>query len=122
MNGKLISIIYFYLVSIIALILLIIGVFHIISFTLNVTQFDKYPLTYGEDRCIMAEPLPASDSKQAVTDASVTAKQRTVCLSQLEIERKQRKVNDIKNAIAFPLLGLVLFFIHFPIALKRSKN
>lgn len=120
MSGKLISVIYFYLVSVISLILLIIGVFHIISFTLNTTQFDKYPLTYGEDRCL--QPLPAIDSKQSEGDASLSAKQKFDCLAQLEVERKQHRVNDLKNAITFPLLGLILFFIHFPIALKRSKN
>ena len=123
MSGKLIGIIYFYVVSVISLVLIIIGVFHIISFSLNITQFEKYPLLYGEDRCtIVPAPVSGPDMKQLPIDATASAQQKSDCLAQLEMERKQRKVNDLKNAIAFPLLGIILFSIHFPIALKRSKN
>lgn len=121
MNGKLISIIYFYLVSVLSLILLIIGVFHIISYTLNVTQFDKYPLTYGEDRCVVSQTIGAPEDKLNTVDASISAQQKKDCMTQLDVERKQRKINDLKNAITFPLLGIVLFLIHFPIALRRSR-
>ncbi len=125
MHGKTISQIYFYVISAISLIFIIIGVYNAVTFMVNVSQFEKYPLNFGgEDRCsYITMPQPVVDPKsQASISKEEQKKQNEMCLSQLELERKQHKVNDIKNAITFTLLGVILFSIHFPIALKRSKN
>ena len=129
MNGKVISLIYFYLVSIIGIILLIMGTYNAVTFAVNSTQFDKYPLQWGggEDRCtyaMMPQTVPDKNGipQTVETDKKAMEEQRKTCLASLEIERKQHKVDDIKNAITFTLIGGLLFGSHFTLGLRRSKD
>jgi hypothetical protein len=130
MSGKFIATIYFYLLSLIGVVLIVIGVFNIVNLAVNLTQFDKYPLRYGSENCdnypfsynssfaAPAKILP--DGRESTPSAQELEKQQKVCRDSAEMERKQHRVEDIKNAIAFPLVGLLLFLIHFPQAKKRS--
>ena len=122
MNSRVISVIYFYIVSLIAIILLIVGIHTAISYTVNITQFAQYPLPYGgEDRCnAYMVPQAPSPGKTAPAISSDQAKQQ--CLASLALERKQQRVSDLDNAVTFTLLGLLLFASHFPIALRRSRD
>jgi ABC-type Na+ efflux pump permease subunit len=128
MSGKLISIVYFYLISAIALVLLVIGVFHSVSFLVNITQYDQYPLRFGGiDRCgTYPQPAPYKETLPTPPSASASAgeqnQQQEQCEKSLVEERHQHKVDDLKNALTFSLIGLLLFGLHFPIALKRSRE
>src|SRR3989344_3613701 len=101
MTGRRISITYFYLVSAISLVVLVIGIFHTVTFIVNSTMYEKYPLRWG-----------AEEKEKALE----------VCRKNQEQERRQHRVEDIKNAVTFSLVGILLFSIHFPIALKRSNE
>ena len=51
MSGKLIALIYFYLISAAALALIVIGIFNSVNYFVNTTQFEKYPLLYRNENC-----------------------------------------------------------------------
>lgn len=129
MSGKSIATVYFYLISAVAIGLMVTGVFNGVSFVLNSTQYDEYPLRYGPARdCEMfGYPYPAKivlpgDLRESTPSADEIKKQKELCQEQLELERKQHRVDDIKNAITFTSIGIVLFLIHFPQAKKYSKD
>lgn len=133
MSGKLIGLIYFYLVSAASLALIVIGIFSGINYLINITQYDKYPLYYGsEQQCenmypyYKGRPVPETAALDVPAPNSTPSAQeieeaRAQCKSQQEFDRKQRQVNDLKDTLAFTLIGVVLFAIHFPLARKHSK-
>lgn len=133
MWGPRITLIYFYLISAISIVLLVIGTYNIVNFGINSLLYDKYPLNYGAtaDRCNFTDygkPLAPYDSTAPVNGpvASISAEERADrearCLASLEEERRQHRVNDIKNTLAFTLIGAMLFALHFPSALKRANE
>jgi len=125
--GKLITLIYFYLISAVSLGLIIVGIFNVGNLAINLTQYEKYPPRYGYDNCESGYPAPVKMAYPALPpEASVSAeqvqKQKELCLMQVEQDRKQHKLDDIKNAFLFTTIGIVLFSIHFPLARKQSKT
>jgi hypothetical protein len=38
------------------------------------------------------------------------------------MERKTHKVDNIKDAIFFTLVGIILLALHFPVAIRRSAE
>lgn len=131
MSGKLIATIYFYLISVGSIVLMVIGVFSWANFFINLTQYDKYPTRYGppvaecDDSGYPYKSGPytmAIDGSQtmATRSAEEKAKDKEACEKQMELDRKAHKIDDIKNAITFSLVGIILFLIHFPQARKRS--
>lgn len=127
--GKLISLIYFYLVSIIGLILLIIGIYNAVTFTVNITQYEEYPLRYvGNEECgypaRSAEPIKPIDNAvlAPTTTPEELTQQKKICEDRVERERKKQKVDDLKNSIYFTLTGVILLAIHLPIALRKSSE
>lgn len=131
MSGKLIATIYFYVISAGSLILIVIGIFNIVNFLINSTQYDKYPTRYnmpGDCESVPYKyggPVPATvdvRGMSATPSAQELEKQKQACLKQDELDRKQHKIDDMKNTITFTLVGAVLFLIHFPLARKQSKS
>lgn len=128
--GRLISLIYFYLVSIIGIILLIIGLYNAVSFGVNSIVYDKYPLRYagGEDCSYLvqstapARPVTITDPTTASPSAEEQADQKAACERRVEAERKQHQVDNIKDGIFFTLVGIILIGLHFPVALRRSTE
>ena len=126
--GKLISLIYFYLVSIIAIILLIVGLYNVVSFGINSAMYDQYPLRYsgGEDCSYLVQTEPSKAMPATDTLASISAvdqqRQKDACEKRVAAERKQHQVDDIKNGIYFTIIGIILLALHFPIALRRSAD
>jgi hypothetical protein len=128
--GKLISLIYFYIISAVSIGLLIYAAFSWGTLLLNLTQYDNYPLRYGLENCddrypyFKGGPVPAIDS--AAAPASLSAQEREQlkqqCITQTEFERKQHKLDDIKNSGISTLVGIVLFALHFPTARRLSKE
>lgn len=113
--NKLIPTIYFYVLSLIGFILLIIGIFASIHYVVNVTQYSQYPLGYdGPQRCAMQ---PAIAEKPTEPNTS-----REDCLKGIEQERKQLQVTDLEKAISFTLIGLIVFCIHFYYARRRTEQ
>lgn len=135
MSGKLISLVYFYLVSAISLVILFFGIYYSVSLVLNLTQFEKYPLYYSPEDC-ETDPrfnpkgpyypgdIVTEDSSAliATPSAQELEKQKRTCEKRVETERKQRKLEDIRNSLTFLLVGLFLFITHFYLARKHSKN
>lgn len=131
MSGRLIATIYFYLISAASLALIVIGIFNAVNFLINSTQYDKYPLRYGPpgDCEVSGYPYPVKIARppdmangEATPSAEEVKRQKELCEKQQELERKQHKIDDMKNAITFTLVGTVLFLIHFPLARKQSRS
>ncbi len=128
MSGRTIATIYFYLVSAASLALIVIGIFNAVNFLINSTQYEKYPLKYPQGSCdnfpYKFGPYPAMEVRgvPATPSAKEQEQQKEACLKQEDALSKQQKIDDLKNAITFTLVGLVLFLIHFPNARKFSKD
>lgn len=134
MPGKTIATIYFYVLSAAAIALIVIGIFNIVNFIINSTQFEKYPLRYGGvsnceyavDGSYPRGPVPAvkmmPPGGESTPSAEEIQRAKEQCLKNEEADRKQHKVDDLKNSITFTLVGIVLFLIHFPQARKQSKS
>lgn len=128
MSGKSIATIYFYIISAASLALIVIGIFHGVNFLINSTFFDKYPTRYGpamdcEGGAGFSVPMKAPlMNPESTPSARDLEKQKQLCLKQQELDRKQHKIEDIKNTLTFGLTGLVLFSIHFPLARKQSHG
>lgn len=124
MNPKIIAVIYFYLVSFVSLILIVMGIFSTVNFLINTTQFSEYPLPYY-DNCENQIGLGRPISPDAKSEASLSASEREEmlkrCKENLERRRTQQRIDDLKGAITFSLVGLILFGIHFPLARKQTK-
>lgn len=129
--GRLISLIYFFIISTIGLILLIIGLYNAVSLGVNLTQYDKYPLNFsGQGSCdsfSTVSPMTSSDSvieavPIKVANEKENARQKALCEERIVQERKQHQVDDTKNAIYFTLIGVILLAIHLPIAVRRSRE
>ena len=91
---KLIPTIYFYLLSAIGMVLLIIGLFNASHFITGITAYDKYPLRFGaESRCdYMLQPVPVEGSKAIKQDNT-----KGDCLKSLEKERQTTKADDLEK-------------------------
>lgn len=120
MIQKLIPLIYFYLLSLIGMVLLIIGVFHSIHFIAGISVYERYPLEYGgAERCLI-QPAPVSEKE---TDAAFSSEQaRKECLDGLEEERMRTKAKDLEESIAFTVVGLLVFSSHFYLARKTRRE
>lgn len=125
MSGKTIATIYFYIISAASLALIIIGVFNTANFIINSTFYDQYTTRYSQPNCdsypykAMSYPV---DGKIASSSAESLEMQKKSCLTQQDLDRKQHKIDDLKNAITFSLIGIILFSIHFPLARKQSHG
>jgi hypothetical protein len=132
MPGKTIASIYFYVISAAAVALIVIGIFNAINFLINTTQFDKYPLRYGAvSNCEYARdyfgpgPYPAKlmvPPTETSPSAEEMQKNKDLCLKNEEADRTQHRVEDLKNALTFTLVGTILFLIHFPMARKSTRT
>lgn len=128
---KLIGLIYFYVISAVSVGILIFATFSWASLIINLTQYDQYPLRFGTVNCETnpysrgAYPLyPVSEDGKIPASMSAEEKEnaKVVCREDVEAERKQNKLEDIKNSVTSTLVGIVLFLIHFPTAKKMSKE
>ncbi len=117
---KLIPTIYFYLLSAIGMVLLIIGLFNSVHFITGITAYDKYPLRNGsESRCdyMPTVPAPVEGQKPIVVDNA-----KGDCLKSLEKERQTTKADDLEKSISFTAIGLLVFGIHFYFARKQKTS
>lgn len=124
--GKLIALVYFYVISAVSLGLIIIGIFNVGNLVINLTQYDVYPPRYGYDNCESGygskAPYAAPLQPEASMGAEQAQRQKELCLMQVELDRKQHKLDDVKNSVLFTSIGIILFLIHFPQARKQSKG
>lgn len=114
---KLIPTIYFYLLSAIGIVLFIIGIFNSFHYVVGITAYDKYPLGYNETRCDYIAPAVATDG----ATKPVTEQSKKDCLDSLEIERKNKKIDDLEKSVSFTIIGLLVFGFHFYFSRKLSK-
>lgn len=118
---KLIPTIYFYLLSAIGMVLLIIGLFNSVHFVTGIISYDKYPLRQGaESRCdYMPVPVSIDETKETASNA---AEAKEDCLKSLEKERATTKADDLEKSISFTAIGLLVFSIHFYFARKQKSS
>lgn len=117
---KLISTIYFYLLSAIGMVLLIIGLFNSVHFITGITAYDKYPLGSGtEARCdFLPQPVSVEGAKNIQADVNA----KNDCLKNLEKERLTKKADDLEKSISFTVIGLLVFLTHFYFARKQKSS
>jgi len=114
---KLIPQIYFYVVSLIGLVLLIIGVFADVHYIINISSGGPYPLAYSlPERCSTPMFAVPAGEKQ-VPDAQSTY---AACVKSVEDERRATQRNDLEKALSFTIVGLIVFGIHFYFARKQK--
>ena len=118
---KLIPTIYFYVLSAVGMILFIIGLFNSIHYVVGITAYDKYPLGYGPDSRCDYMPKPALPEGQTEVQLSTEVQQKEECLKSVETERQNKKVDDLEKSIAFSVIGLLVFAVHFYFA-RKQKN
>lgn len=71
---KLIPLIYFYAVSLVGLVLLIIGIFADVHFLVNKFSYAEYPLPYsGAERCVQPQPVPLMNGETAPETGGTTS-------------------------------------------------
>ena len=115
---KLIPSIYFYVVSLIGLVILIIGVFSDIHYFVNISSGSVYPLPYSApERCAVPAPAVSGTPEKQTPDAQ---KAYQLCLQSVEDERQTTKRNDLEKAISYTLIGAIVFGIHFFFARKQK--
>lgn len=115
---KLIPSIYFYVVSLIGLVLLLIGLFGLVHYVIGVTAYPNYPLNpFEESRCLnmVPQPLPGSGQNQEVSQQS-----KNECEKTIENERTHQKTDDLEKALSFSIIGGILFAIHFSWTRKKQ--
>ncbi len=105
--------------------MMVMGVFAMVNFVVNSTQYDKYPLGY-EENCdafaLDSSRMPPGVSPQPIILPDDTKRQKEECEKRHANERKRRKIQDLKDTISLALVGIILFLIHFPQARKLSEE
>lgn len=122
---KLIPTIYFYLLSVIGMVLIIVGLFNATHYIIGVTAYDKYPLGYApESRCeyMPKVALPDGQIQPAQGDKEAEKKQKEECLKSVEAERQNKKADDLEKSISFTAIGLLVFGVHFYFARKQKSS
>lgn len=113
---KLIATLYFYTLSLIGFVLLLIGVFDSIHYYVGATQFPEYPLGYSTaSRCLPAAPLTQNDKMQLENSTYYID-----CMKGVAQDREELQTTDLEKAISFTSIGLIVFLIHFYYARKRK--
>ncbi len=117
---KLISILYFYILSIVGMVLIIIGLFNAFHFIVGITAYGKYPLRYNaESQCsYIYKPMSVDMQKDSRSDKEI----KDECLQGLEKERMNAKIDDLEKSVAFTIIGLLIFGSDFYFARKEKKS
>ena len=116
--------IYLYVVSIVALIILCIGVYRVVDYSTRKFVFGKYVMDfYEEDRCMnMPTYIPSSDgSSKPMTDTQIKD-QKDTCQKSVEQSRKYREVLDLTGSLTTLLLGAGLYYSHFVYLRKKWEK
>ena len=115
---KTIPLLYFYTVSLIGFVLLIIGIFSSIHYFVNISSYTDYPLGYiPETRCApMQAPPQVVPGK---IDTTQTQQSYLDCIKNIQAERQILKTKDAEKALSFTIIGLLVFGIHFAYARLR---
>lgn len=111
---------YFYTLSLVGFVLLLIGIFASIHYIVGVTQYSQYPLGYSTaTRCLpMAEPVPTGT---VVPKKSAPNMAYLECMKGIEQDREALQTADLEKAFSFTLIGLLVFGLHFYLA-RKQKN
>jgi len=111
---------YFYVVSFVALMMVVFSVANIIGITLKTYIFTKADVNY------YSYPIPACDS--TVVDPTIKKLPAEDCAkSQAETEKRQKDENsaqkqrDLVRDISFLVVGIPLFWLHWSY-LRRNKT
>ena len=119
---KIIPTIYFYLLSAVGMVLIIIGLFNSTHYIVGVTAYDKYPLGYSpESRCeFTPKPVLLEGQIEVESSPEDLQKSKDECLKSVEEERRNKKVDDLEKSITFTAIGLLVFGAHFYFARRRE--
>ncbi len=129
-KGKTIKSIYFYLVSFVALMMVVWSVADMINIALKTwvfTKADNY--SYGRIPCAATPPITYGEKGHEVTESSVTEEQLKNCEKQEEINQKNEELNRISQRqmsivrdISMIVVGIPLFFVHWRILRRKDED
>jgi hypothetical protein len=123
-KGRVIKSLYFYLVSFVALMMIVFSAADMINIALRTWVFtaaDKD--TYAYPRAVCEVPAPATDPKAipAPTKAECE-KSNEENTKQQEASRIAQKQRDVVRDISMILVGIPLFLIHWRILRSKEEN
>src|SRR5579883_2509854 len=95
-----IATLYYYTLSLVGFVLLIVGIFASIHYVIGVTQYSQYPLGYSTaTRCLpMAEPVPAGTVAPKKAPANTAYLE---CMKGIEQDREALQTADLEKAFSF---------------------
>lgn len=116
-KSKVIKSLYFYMVSFVALMMVIFSVANMINIALKTWVFTKADMDYYELSCQMLYP---TDVKAPSPDEC--EKQKEENRKQQENMKVAQKQRDLVRDISMILVGIPLFAIHWRIVRKKDEN
>ena len=125
-KGKTIKSIYFYLVSFVALMMVVFSTADIINIALKTwvfTRADKDMYNYPRAVCEMTAPATPPNAKTVpVTSKEDCEKQNEENIKQQETSRMAQKQRDVVRDISMIVVGIPLFLIHWRIVRSKDEN
>ena len=121
-RGKVIKSLYFYLVSFVALMMVVFSTADLINMALKTWVFTKADDTmYYSAPC--AAPLAAPTDKSVPTTSQADCeKQNAENLKQQENSRIAQKQSNVVRDLSMIVVGIPLFFIHWRILRSKEEN
>lgn len=123
---KVIKSLYFYLVSFVALMMIVFSTADTINIALKTWVFtaaDKDMYAYPRAACEMPAPATPTDPKTVpATTKEECEKQNELNLKQNEASRVAQKQRDVVRDISMIVVGIPLFLIHWRIVRSKEEN
>lgn len=125
-RSKTIKSIYFYLVSFVALMMVVFSTADIINIALKTWVFtaaDKDMYSYPKAVCNIPAPVTPPDAKSApVFSQADCEKQNDDNIKQQELTRTSQKQRDVVRDLSMIVVGIPLFMIHWRILRRKDEG
>ena len=124
-KGKTIKSIYFYLVSFVALMMVVFSTADIINIALKTwvfTQADKDMYAYPVMPCEVSPPKVKAAATSSESVPAECQKQNELNIKQQEAGRSAQKQRDVVRDISMIVVGIPLFLIHWRIVRSKEEN
>ncbi len=125
-KGKTIKSIYFYLVSFVALMMVVFSTADIINIALKTwvfTQADQDMYSYPKAVCDVPVPATPPDAKSApVISKADCEKQNAENIKQQEASRIAQKQSNVVRDLSMIVVGIPLFLVHWRILRKKEED
>ncbi|MEK7680503.1 MAG: hypothetical protein AAB348_00420 [Patescibacteria group bacterium] len=125
-KSKTIKSIYFYLVSFVALMMVVFSTADIINIVLKTWVFTKadadYYAPYLSCDSLKTAPVPENRKTAPVMSAEECARQNEISRKSQDDSRAAQKQRDVVRDISMIVVGIPLFMIHWRIVRRKDEN